>query len=361
MKKLKSFTLKAVGGANIATCAVMLAIGYTDHIDPSGHPTLSVMGLFFPAFLVLNLCFLAFWLIFHWRGAIIPILGYIIAYIPVRTYIPFNYPSDPPEGSIRILSYNVLNFGGNDAGKEGENPIIDYLVNCGADIICLQESNITPAGGERADSILRSIYQYRDTTVNAKSNDWLTIYSKFPIISKERIPYTSQNNLSAAYILDINGNKTMVVNNHFESNKLNEEDKDNFKSIVKGKLAEDSMRIESKLLIGKLAEAAKIRAAQARAVREHIRKALDKGMEVIVCGDFNDNPISYSRRTVAEGLTDCYVSSGNGPGFSYHRSGMYVRIDNIFCSDGYTPYKAKVDSKITTSDHYPISCWLKKL
>ena len=63
---------------------------------------------------------------------------------------------------------------------------------------------------------------------------------------------------------------------------------------------------------------------------------------------------------VAENLTDCYVSTGNGPGISYHMNGFFVRIDNILCSTDLEPCKCIVDRKIATSDHYPVVCWLKK-
>ncbi|MGN1264170.1 MAG: AP endonuclease, partial [Prevotella sp.] len=54
------------------------------------------------------------------------------------------------------------------------------------------------------------------------------------------------------------------------------------------------------------------------------------------------------------------VATGRGIGLSYNQQGFYVRIDNIMCNDGFTPYNCKVDNKIDASDHYPIFCWLKK-
>ena len=59
-------------------------------------------------------------------------------------------------------------------------------------------------------------------------------------------------------------------------------------------------------------------------------------------------------------LKDAYTMSGNGPGLSYNRSGMYFRIDNIFISDSWKPYGATVDRSIKESDHYPIYCYLHK-
>lgn len=361
MKGLKSFTLRVIGGANIATAAVMLLVGYSGHVSPLDYPIAASMGLFFPVFLVLNFCFLVFWLIFHWRGAVIPLLGYVAAYFPVRTYIPFNYPSEPPEGSIKVVSYNVFNFAGQDVGYGRENQIVDYLCNSGADIICLQEASMAGIGEADADSAMKAVYPYSSISPQAGAHDCLRLYSKFPILHKERIEYESESNLSIAYVLDIHGEKVLLVNNHFESNKLNGEDKANFKNIVKGQMGNDSARFESKQLLGKLAAASRKRAPQVRIVAEYVDSVRrESGMSAIVCGDFNDTPVSYAHHVLSGRLTDCYVASGNGPGFSYHRSGMYVRIDNIFCSEEWQPYAAKVDREIAASDHYPITCWLKK-
>lgn len=358
---LKSFTLRMIGGANIATVIVMLLVGYSFRVSPEHHSLIAGAGLFFPVFLVLNFGFLVFWLFFHWRGALIPILGYVAAYFPVRAYIPFNYPSEPPEGSIKVVSYNVFNFAAPDAGYGRDNQIIDYLCNSGADIICLQEASAKGIGEAEADSVMKTVYPYSDVSTRQGDHDCLRLYSKFPVLSKERVDYESDTNLSMAYVLDIHGDSVLVVNNHFESNKLNPADKAGFRDMVKGHMDNGLMRAESKLLFGKLAAAARIRAPQVQAVAEYVDRARrEKGMSAIVCGDFNDTPVSYAYYTLSRRLTDCYAASGNGPGFSYHRSGMYVRIDHIFCTEEWRPYAAETDGKIAVSDHYPVMCWLKK-
>ncbi len=109
-----------------------------------------------------------------------------------------------------------------------------------------------------------------------------------------------------------------------------------------------------------LAQAVEIRAPQADSVANYIAKLKSRGASIIVCGDFNDHPLSYVHHTIAKDLTDCYVASGNGPGASYNHNLMLVRIDNILCSDDWEPYGATVDRKTAASDHYPIYCWLKK-
>ena len=77
IKQLKTFTLRMVAGANIATVAVMLVVGNADRFDPVSHSVLSCLGLAFPVFLLINLAFLFFWLIFKFRYALIPVVGYV--------------------------------------------------------------------------------------------------------------------------------------------------------------------------------------------------------------------------------------------------------------------------------------------
>lgn len=358
LKQLRQFTVRMIAGANIATLIILWLVGYSDRLDPVSHPTLSNIGLLFPVFLLINLGFLAFWLIFKHRFVLIPFIGLLVCYVPVRKYTPLNLSSDPPEGAIKVLSYNTWNYAHSEIGADGVNPIVQYIQTQDADIVCLQEANGSAAVYDQMDSLLFPIYAYRDTILHPKGGNVLALFSKFPIISRERIPYESDGNFSVAYLLRMGREKVLLINNHLETTGLTLEERAQFKQLIKGKLETDTAEETSKLLVVKLAESTAKRAPQAEAVERYIRQ--HKGMSTILCGDFNDGPISYAHRTIANELNDCYVASGNGPGISYHHAGFFVRIDNIMCSDDWKPYGCKIDSKIADSDHYPIICYLKK-
>ena len=356
IKKLKAFTLHTVAGANIATIIVMLVTGFSDRFNPVSFPILSNGGLLFPIFLMINLAFLVFWLIFKTRWALIPFVGFLICYGPTRKYCPLNIHREPPKEAIKVLSYNVWFFAGWKDGKNSPNPILEYIRKQDADIVCLQESDANEVGKEKLDSVLNPVYRYCDTAKRVKGNT-ISIYSKYPILSKEPIDYESKGNLSVAFKLLIDGEEVLVINNHLETTGLSMEEKTEFQTMLKGELQAGKAESTSKLLIHKLGKAAAIRAHQAQAVARYV--AYHSDMPIIVCGDFNDGPISYAHRTIAEGLTDCYIETANGPGISYHHNGFYVRIDNIMCSSHFEPFACRVDNDIKDSDHYPIYCWLK--
>lgn len=355
IKQLKSFTVKLISGANVATVIIMLLFGYSGYVNPQSFSYLSFTGLLFPIFLVINLTFLFLWLIFKWRMIWIPVLGYILAYQPISIFLPINMPAAMPSGVIKVLSYNVCGYH-DRLGNSTYETIYEYIKDSDASIVCFQEDSGI-AGALR--SKMKKLLGHSDTIVMGKGSfiNGLGIYSRYPIIKKQRIHYESLANASAAFFLKVDGDTVIVINNHFESNHLSMDDRSRYKDMLKGEMDKGEAKAESKKLIRKLIDAAVQRAPQADAVREFIKQ--HSHHPIIVCGDFNDNPVSYTRRVVAEGLRDCFVDAGRGLGLTYNQKGFNVRIDNILCSQHYEPYNCKVDNKISVSDHYPISCWLK--
>lgn len=354
VKPLKKIIYRFVQGANIVSILAMLLVGYSDRIDPTAHATLSTLGLGFPFLLAINLGFLIFWTLFRLRGVWLPILGFILCFQPVRTYCPINVPSTPPKDALKVLSYNVYLFHSWDSLESQR--LVDYIVDQKADIVCLQESEIDPREKVDIYGILKRNYAHVDSLRFGKI-DALTICSQYPILKSEEIEYESKSNHSVAFYLKIKGDTVLVVNNHFESTGLSEDEKEQFRLMADGDQQRDSVEKHSELLLGKLAAAARRRAPQARAVAQYVRD--HSQYPIILCGDFNDSPISYTHHQLASELTDCHTATAFGPGISYHSNKMYVRIDNIMCSEHFTPYACHVDNSIDASDHYPITAYLK--
>jgi endonuclease/exonuclease/phosphatase (EEP) superfamily protein YafD len=304
------------------------------------------------------MAFLLFWLIFKWTRAWVPFVGFVIAYVPISIYMPLHTSQEVPEGAIKLVSYNVCTYGGNYKYEDGFEKVRDYLQEQQADIVCLQEDVDT-----WRRYVLREyarILPYNDTVVISSSEQTfnaLGIHTRFPIVKRERIVYPSLANGSVAWWLKVGEDTLIVVNNHFESCHLTKEDRVQYRHIIKGEMPRDSLRTESTLLLVKLAEANAKRASQIRVVKDYVEKHADH--PIIVCGDFNDNPISYSRHTMGEVLTDCFVTTGRGIGLSYNQKAFSFRIDHIFCSKDIQPYNCQIDEKMDASDHNPVICWLK--
>lgn len=353
---IKNFFVQIIVGANIATMICMLLTGYSYLVNPHLFRPAATMGLFFPAFLLTNMLFLVFWLFFYPRKAYIPFLAMVLCYFPVRTYIGINVGSTTPEGAMKVMSYNVLGFHG-QIGQEldsDSNALAQYIYDEDCDIVCLQETN-TCFLSDRCQKMLEERYPYHHEEMY--NGNGLAIYTKYEILSTERIEYQSQSNFSMAYRLKIHDEEVLVVNNHLESSNITLSERASFRQMVKGDMPKDSLSEKSYTLLSKLTDSTLRRTNQAQAVAKYIEQ--HKRMKTILMGDFNDNPISYTHYIISKELKDCFRDSGRGLGWSYCHNAMRVRIDNIMCSKHYTPYNCTVVDKVSFSDHYPIKCWLQ--
>ncbi|MBR3454138.1 MAG: endonuclease/exonuclease/phosphatase family protein [Bacteroidaceae bacterium] len=335
----------------------MIVCVFSTHFSPAKYPIISSWGLVFPFFLAINIVSLIFWLVVKWRIAWIPLLALVCCWGSIRAYIPFNIPKKAPEKSIKLLSFNTQTFGKwfgrRNMKKFNENAVNQYIRNSGADIVCLQEILwIDDINQYKMDDIYP--YGYL-TVVPARSR--LAIFSKYPIIDAEIITYPTVTNCSAIYHLLIEGDTITVINNHLESYKLKNDDKENYNEMINEK---DVNKENSKKLLNKISFADSLRALQTDVLYDLVEKELRCRDGVIVCGDFNDSPVSYVHYRLTRLLNDAYTQSGNGIGFSYYHNKMYFRIDHILVSDNYEAYEAKVDKSFKASDHYPIYTYIKK-
>ena len=76
-------------------------------------------------------------------------------------------------------------------------------------------------------------------------------------------------------------------------------------------------------------------------------------VEAFVCGDFNDNPMSYTYYRMTRGRKDAFVKGGSGFGATYSHLWPMLRIDYVLVPDRYKAKSCEVH-KVKFSDHYPV-------
>lgn len=342
--------------------AVTLLIGigylicaYSPYISPVAHPYWACAGLFFPIFVVLVVLCIVAWLILKPRIAVLPVVILLVGCGSLRLYCPFNFSKSTRQETIKFLSYNTegLQFG----GENGADTVLSYLRASNADIICLQE--FIPDAEKKSQRKIKealSEYPYSNIT-KTKGGDRLACFSRFPILSATQIEYKSQFNGSILYKLKMGEDTLVVVNNHLESNKIDTKDKIIYNDLLKSP-REEKIKTDGKYLLKKLAEAVLVRAPQVDSVAQAIKE--NRSRYMLVCGDFNDSPISYAHHKIGSGMTDAFSAAGTGFGFSYNQNRFYFRIDHIFSTPAFRVVKCEVDRSIKASDHYPIWCLLEK-
>lgn len=346
---------------NLLTALLLLLCAYSPMLPAEYVPLLSLAGLAFPFVLAANVAFFLLWLLLYRPFMLVSLIAFVACVPQIRAFFPLNMAyQNPPAESFKLVSYNILSSNLKSSTANRDNPLVTYLEGCEADIICLQEFPFSALKSKSGKELLAD-YPYRSYEVSGLSelkSHYLCCLSKYPILSVEKVDLSSTGNGCARYRI-LHENDTIVVYNcHLQSNNLNAENKTAYEDLLAEPKREKIKAEGTRELVRKLRESAAKRAVQAGIVLAEVQR--ETSPYVIVCGDFNDSPISFTRKLFTQELIDAYVRSGNGPGFSYNRNKLFYRIDHILHSPAFESYDCTVDRTIKTSDHYPITCYLKK-
>ena len=334
---------------------------YSGYIPPVRWIIPAFLGLFFPALLVAQIGVTIFWLL-AWdkRRLLLVAAVWLISLPQLLVYFPISRAEKSlgtEEESLRILSYNVCAFGFKPHTKTSPNATLQYIKSSGADIVCIQEAmlNQNPWAGvvsKTLRSYLDEDYPYINVIRVNRGGSTLALLSKYPIKEAKEIPLPSWVNGAVAYKVDIRGKETLVINVHLESFRLHRVDGEDYLRLAK---EGDAIRLKDALR-AKLSPTFRSHNIQANIIHDLIQR-YGSG-RVIVCGDFNDTPLSYARYKIGEGLEDAFVSKGNGLGITFHTRPFFVRIDHILFGPAFRALRCEVDKTASESDHYPIEAVL---
>ena len=355
-----------VFSTNIVAILLLFSAFLSWNVSPLRTNLFQFIGLGFGAILAINVAYLVLWIICaKWRLALISLLALVICYKPILTFFPMNFfPKDVPENSIKILSYNVHAFINDRNSNIATRPILEYIAGVDADIIFLQEYFVSRTGQTAIsqEDVRRVLYRYPYYAItelggsNAHYIIGLAVFSRFPIEKTHEIDLGSSFNGAAIHTININEKRITVANVHLESNRITRADRQLYADFFQVDSVRFAMVAEN--IRKRLGIAFRTRAQQVAKIRSYIDTQNTDG--VIIAGDFNDTPISYTYARMRRGLRDAFTATGFGPGITYHEDFFLFRIDYILHCRNFRAYRTRVD-RVYYSDHYPIITHLRFL
>lgn len=344
--------------------ALLLAGSYlANYINPAYIWPLAFLGLVYPILLMLNIVFVILWVFLRKWLAILSVVVIFagIGYIGRFFQIQFNRNAVTIDSDIDILSYNVRIFNQYqwEEGPGVGDSIIRYASQRGAELMCFQEY-LTIKVNNRfnkyvLDTFLLEYPNQHEYFTYKDDPEWSTgiaTFSKLPFTRKGSIHFENSYN-SCIYSDVIYGTDTIrIFNVHLQSIKLDDNKRsDNTYSSSKA----NPQKINKFGNVSKRLKNAFIK--RARQVDEVNRLIQLSPYPVIVCGDFNDTPLSYTYHKLRGNLRDAFIDAGKGLSNTYRGNFPSFRIDCIFYSDDFIAAGYQRD-QVLFSDHYPISCQL---
>lgn len=278
------------------------------------------------------------------------ILCLALGWSQIKSFISF--PIDKiqdADNTITVLTLNTSNAV--NGYKKSLNNRLDILEKFSSkikeyndvDILCLQE-----VGHQTLEILEKEFKGFKIHHIGKGA----AILSKHPIIKKGEINFGTITN--SCLWADINSpiGKLRVYSFHLHSNKISS---DAEKLAAQKEFDRKKAWYDIKGMLRKYKNTHVQRSKQVKMIIEH---AHESEHPILLAGDLNDHPQSYTYNEMNKIANDSYKIRGNGFGTTYAGLIPFLRIDYIFADKSLDVVSFKTISD-DLSDHYAIKVALK--
>lgn len=331
--------LKIIFILNIILIILTLVSLLASYISPLTFDFPHLISLFLPWFWAADLLFVVFWLCVwdkRWRWSLIC----LIISIPWMTrFVGFHFKQTAQPDQINVITFNSMSI-------FDKNPIEEYINKWEKELLCnifcFQEISES-----RFIDIQKTLSDY-----NAFFNHGKLILTKFPMADRGQIRF--ERSLIGCIWADIlvGDQINRIYNMHLQSNQVSRE----AESIILEVGVQKTRTLgRMKVMFNNYRNSTRIRVDQAQTLMEHI---LDSPHPVILCGDLNDTPFSYTYMTFSNHLRDHFKIKGLGIGTTYAGIIPGLKIDYIFADENFNVTEHRI-LREQPSDHFPVLSRMK--
>ncbi|MDP4212158.1 MAG: endonuclease/exonuclease/phosphatase family protein [Bacteroidota bacterium] len=366
MASLRKFTKRFFILLNIAIAFLFLLTCCNAFLHPDKWWFISLLAFLFPLFLFLLLAFLFLWLFVSKKWALITLISLLVGWQNIHAFFGMSLAkkdfSHKQANTIRIMTWNVRRWDEFITKKTGASGhrlhMFELVSKQNADFLCFQEF-YEPDDSSKSNiryirENLHFPYYFFSRDFHNRFSKYQTgviIFSKYPILRTLRQGFSSyaMDNPESLIEADVivQGKRIRVCTVHLQSVLFKPKD---FRDVEIIRKAEDSILQASRSLAKKLKYALSLRGYQADTVRRHLDAS---PYPVILCGDFNDVPNSYTYFHIKGERQDAFIAKSFGIGRTYINISPTLRIDYILPAPG---FKVLQSEKIPSpfSDHHPV-------
>ena len=339
---------------------VALIIAYVSpHTSPSTLGSLTIVGIFAPMIYIgVVLCMLLWVVLRRWIFACVMLAALLPGISDIPKFYKISFTREVEQNisnkSFKLMSYNVRGLR-DDNNDKYLDKLVEWLDAEGVpDILCLQELPSKTEGIEMLDTLYSHKFKTYYSYDTVESGDVvLRTYSRYPILKDGYGEISGEGRGTSQWIdvvvsrNNIDSDTIRIFNNHLYTMSISNEDSIHIES---GTIFNDSNRIRS--IVNRIADNSSIRSQHVDTLCSIIGSTPYRH---IVCGDFNDTPMSYTYNTLCDKLNDAFVTKGRGYGYTFRPMHSMLRIDYILYSKGINIQSYKAYEDMTYSDHLPIA------
>jgi endonuclease/exonuclease/phosphatase family metal-dependent hydrolase len=349
---------------NYFAAVSLLLSGLAQFISPASFWPIAFFGIGYQFILAGNGLFLLYWVIRWRKQAWIPLVAILLTSFNIpRLFQVKLSANEAPKDSFKVMSWNVRLFDlyNWSHNKLTRNRMFSFIKKEEPAIACFQEYFQGDSGYFNTTDTLVQFLGAKNAHVEftltlRRTHHWgIATYTRFPILNRGRINFEGKSNNICIYTDVLIGKDTVrIYNMHLQSFLFSKQDYKFVEDIQQNKEVDE---IEgSKSILARMKSAFISRAPQAQVVASHIAVC---PYPIILCGDFNDTPFSYTYHQIKGSMSDCFMESGSGLGKSYYGDFPSFRIDYIFHSSAFRSCQYTTHPE-DYSDHFALTTMLSK-
>ena len=313
------------------------------YINPEYFWPMTFLGMAYPWLLLLNLLFVIGWLIQKNKYFLFSLFCILLGWNHLVGFIGWHNSEPGSAEQIYMMTYNVR--GGDSLDhritRQPFAPDDPLAILNGKEknvFLCLQEFYLS-----NAENLAAQGFEH----FHRLKYSGVTIFSQSPFLDKGGVKFEKTSNAYVWADVMVGKQRVRIFNIHLQSNRVSDYTD---KVIQKGDLQQKETWKDIRTVVGRIKTATSSRARQAREIAVEIAKS---PYPVIVCGDFNDTPQSYTYHIVGAGLQDTFKEKGKGFGTTYAGLIPALRIDFILAHPAFKVLDNKIP-RVPFSDHYPV-------
>ncbi len=367
MAKGRSILKVTLFSLNIVAVAALLASYLAGYISPERWWVFAFFGLAYPAILLVNMAFVIFWLVTWKKFIFVSLLAILAGYQQILAIcpIPFLQPGPASGHRVNVITYNIHSFYGTlkgDNQKKIRSGIWDLFKRQNADIICTQEFS---ASGDdhariledfaRKAGLTNASYRNYERSGSKKRIMAIVTFARHPMVNQGYFEIEGRSAFAIFTDLAIGNDTVRVYNLHLQSIRFGKEDYRFYSNLTEPDTDTTRIKEGSLRIFMKLRKAFQLRARQVDMLSAHLARCR---YPVIIAGDFNDPPSSYTYHRLTRTLSDSFIERGRGLFQSTYRGKLpSYRIDQILHS-GHLATASYSRPDVGFSDHFPVAATL---
>lgn len=326
---------KIIYWGNLLAAFLLLISFILPYLPPRTFPTLSLLSLVVSLLIIVNIIFAIYWAVQFRRRFFVSFTVLLISYFYFNVFYEVSSEGDASQynNTLSVLSYNVRLFNAYEKkpNTDASKIISEMLFEESPDVVCVQEYY-------KPNNIDFSAYPYQYIHFKSeKAKLGHAIFSKYPLANTGAFNFEDTYN-NTLYADVLKGKDTIrIYSVHLQSLGI----------IPRVSFLQES---DNEKLRKRVSRAFEMQQKQVEAILEHKSKTK---YPVILSGDFNNTPFSYSYRKLKEGMQDAFRERGNGLGTTFKFEKYPMRIDYIFASESLEILSFDTMKK-TFSDHYAV-------